>query len=123
MWTPEQLLHDDVVAALRHGGFSATEIEFLGWLSYTAAALNNSKNPVKAATTLLAKDTIDRNVEKFMEKKKESVAPNVMDAIDEAARKTRKKLRTIADWQKELEAETTPKKKRAVEDGHDGAAE
>jgi BMFP domain-containing protein YqiC len=58
-----------------------------------------------------------------MEKKKESVAPNVMDAIDEAARKTRKKLRTIADWQKELEAETTPKKKPAAEDGHDGAAE
>ena len=75
MWTPAQLLSEETIKALREGGFADLEIEFLGWLSYASSALNRSRNPVKAAHTLLAKESMEPMLEKFAAKKKESVIP------------------------------------------------
>jgi isoaspartyl peptidase/L-asparaginase-like protein (Ntn-hydrolase superfamily) len=112
MWTPKQLLTDESVAALRIGGFSETEIEFLGWLSYTAAAINNSLNPVKAAHTIMAKESMEAMADKFAEKKKESTsAPK---DVDPQASKARRKLRKLAVWQQEAEAEAIPKTRAAT---------
>jgi hypothetical protein len=75
MWKPKQLLRPDVVDLLTQADFSPVKIEFLGWLSGNAAALNNSRNPVKAAHTLLAKDSNIAMIEKFFARKKQSVRP------------------------------------------------
>ena len=80
MWKPEQLLEEEVVATLRQAGYTENVIEFLGWLSYTSRALNNSKNCAKAANTLLAKENIVKMVKKFVEKKKKSV--KIENAVD-----------------------------------------
>jgi|SRR5277367_515858 len=121
MWTPKQLLTDESVDALRIGGFSETEIEFLGWLSYTSAAINNSLNPAKAAHTIMAKDSMVAMADKFAEKKKESTsAPK---DVDPQASVARKKLRKLEAWQREAETEARPKAKAAAADGHDGASE
>ena len=91
MWTPTQLLKDETLETLREAGFSELKLEFLGWLSYTANTLNVSRNPAKAAHTLLAKaQDPDKNLCKmfalFTNKKKESVRPKARaehDAIDQ----------------------------------------
>ena len=43
MWHPKQLLRGEIIDALYLGGFTTIQIEFLGWLSYNAAAINNSR--------------------------------------------------------------------------------
>ena len=88
------------------GGFKPTEIEFLGWLSYNAAAINNSRNPVKAAHTILAKcEDPDSKMYKmlmlFKLKKNESVKPTevaehgVADAVFEDLKWDERKAITI----------------------------
>ena len=99
MWTPGQLLKPDVIQTLEESGqFSPLKIEFLGWLSYNAAALNRSRNPIKAAHTILAKEggegengkrklSAAELFEKFVQKKKDSLQPVEIakhDEIDEA---------------------------------------
>jgi hypothetical protein len=84
MWTPKQLLHGKVIDALFIGGFTKLQIEFLGWLSYNAAALNNSRNPVKAAHTLLAKDSTLKMLRTFTNRKTESIDPEVAEQHPEA---------------------------------------
>lgn len=116
MWTPKQLLYDETVDKLRHGGFSEMEIEFLGWLSKFAFALNNSKNPVKAAITIFAKESAQQMIEVYMKNKKDAVAPKTDDETAEAARKNRKALGKLEDWQNETIAETVPKKRAAGAD-------
>jgi hypothetical protein len=97
MWIPTQLLNEATVNTLRQGGFADLEIEFLGWLSYTASALNNSRNPVKAAHTLLAKPTTEKMFEKFAYKKKESVRPTERPEHDRVSQKFRKLERWIQE--------------------------
>jgi|SRR5579862_886815 len=80
MWHPKNYLHPEIITALLMARFSPTEIEFLGWLSYTAAALNNSRNPVRAAHTLLANaseegSNMNKMLMLFAAKKKDSVKP------------------------------------------------
>jgi len=74
MWTPKQLLHSDVVETLRESGFKEEFIQFLGWMSGTTSAINNSKNPAKAARTLLDKPSLVPMLEKFFERKAASLA-------------------------------------------------
>jgi hypothetical protein len=81
MWHPKQLLRGEIIDALYLGGFTTIQIEFLGWLSYNAAAINNSRNPVKAAHTILAKaEDSDSRMAKmlavFVKKKRETVRPS-----------------------------------------------
>jgi len=75
MWTPKQLLHSDAVESLRQSGFKEEFIQFLGWMSGTASAVNNSKNPAKAASTLLDKPSLAPMLEKFFKRKTDSLAP------------------------------------------------
>lgn len=80
MWHPKQLLHKRVIDGLLIGEFTPLQIEFLGWLSGTASALNNSRNPVKAAHTILAKasdpdEKQHRMLALFTNRKLESIAP------------------------------------------------
>ncbi len=80
MWTPKQLLNPKIIDALYLGGFATLQIEFLGWLSYNAAALNNSRNPVKAAHTILAKANnpkakMHTMLAKFQHRKLDSIEP------------------------------------------------
>jgi hypothetical protein len=84
MWKPKQLLHQRIIDALYMGGFTTLQIEFLGWLSYNAAALNNSRNPVKAAHTLLAKDSMLRMLQTFTNRKMESINPTEVQEHPEA---------------------------------------
>lgn len=89
MWTPKQLLHEKVIDALFQGGFSKLQIQFLGWLSNTSSALNNSRNPVKAAHTLLSKasdpdEKLFRMLETFAQRKRESIEPEIKDQHDHA---------------------------------------
>jgi hypothetical protein len=89
MWHPKQHLHSETVAALFMGRFTAIEIEFLGWLSYNAAALNNSRNPVKAAHTILAKandpdSKMHRMLMLFAKRKEESVKPTEVETHEVA---------------------------------------
>lgn len=120
MWTPKQLLTDEAVDALRQGGFSEATIECLGWYNGIASAISNSNNPVKAAHTILSKERTKTMVDAFIAKKKESVAPKV-EAEDH--REVTRKLVKLEEWQRQVEAESTPKAKTAAADGHDGAAE
>jgi hypothetical protein len=101
MWTPNQLLNEQTVKTLREGGFADLEIEFLGWLSYNANALNNSRNPVKAAHTLLAKESTEKMFEKFALKKKESVRPKEREEHDGVSRK----FRQLEKWIQQVEDE------------------
>jgi hypothetical protein len=87
MWTPNQLLHPDVIEALTLSGFSPTQIEFLGWLSYNAAALNNSRNPSKAAHALLSTEKNIKMVDRFLDLKRESLLPKKQADHDEVDRK------------------------------------
>lgn len=97
MWKPKQHLHGRVIDALYMGGFTTIQIEMLGWLSYTAAALNNSRNPVAAAHTILANFSnedhkLHRMLLTFERRKRESIKPtkkadhtvadNVLGALD-----------------------------------------
>ncbi|MGA2484025.1 MAG: hypothetical protein ABSF92_13005 [Candidatus Acidiferrales bacterium] len=75
MWSPPSLLHPEVIETLEQADFPPEYIEFLGWLSGNAFALNNSRNPAKAAHTLLAKEKNVVMLEKFFKRKKESVKP------------------------------------------------
>ena len=89
MWKPKQLLHPEVITALFMGGFKPLEVEFLGWLSYNAAALNNSRNPVKAAHTILAKASDEANrlhamLTTFHNRKLESIRPVEVEEHDYA---------------------------------------
>jgi len=76
-------------------------LEYLGWLSGTASALNNSKNPVKAAHTILAGEKQEKMVEKFMNRKKESVAPKDAADYDQVSRMFNK----FEKWVEQTEAE------------------
>jgi hypothetical protein len=109
MWHPKQLLDDEAVVSLRQGGFSESQIEFLGWLSYNAAAINNSRNPVKAAHTILTKPKVMKMVDTFIARKKASVAPPDAPDHDEVNRKFRK----LDQWAEPLEAEARPRDLRA----------
>jgi hypothetical protein len=100
MWTPKQLLARETVDALRMGGFSNLNIEFLGWLSGYAQAINNSANPVKAAHTILAKPKTIKMLHIFAAKKKESVAPKDI-ADHDAADLIFQKLDTWQEQQQE----------------------
>jgi hypothetical protein len=84
MWTPKQLLKEETIKTLYLGGFSTLQIEFLGWLSYNAAALNHSRNPVKAAHTILAKESTVKMLEVFAKKKKETIKPEHTESHPEA---------------------------------------
>lgn len=104
MWTPKQLLKDEVIITLRQAGFSAMQIEFLGWLSYVSNTLNNSTNPAKAAHTMLSKATIEKMVDRFFVKKRETVSPPdpaIHDAVD-------RKFAKFEQWVERVEAEATP---------------
>lgn len=114
MWTPKQLITDEAVAALRIGGFSETEIELLGWLNGTASAISKSKNPVKAAHTILAKPKMEKMVDMFTAKKKASVyTPDAPDNYQ-----IRRKLHQLEEWQKQEEvlAHVNDKAKAALAD-------
>lgn len=100
MWIPQQLLQDDKVTTLKQGGLTDLEIEFLGWLSYYAGAINNSRNPVKAAHTLLAKDKTPKLLEAFFNKKKESVKPKERpehEAVTERFRQMQKWVQQVEE--------------------------
>ena len=118
MWQPNQLLHDEVVLALREARFSETMIEYLGWLSGTASALNRSRNPVRAAHTILAGEKTEKMVEKFMARKKESVASKDAPAHDKIDRMFFK----FEKWAQEIESEARPFKPSA-QDREDGAGD
>jgi len=75
MWSPKQLLRPQVVSLLSQAGFFPLQIEFLGWLPGNASALNNSRNPVKAAHTILAGEGSLKMLPKMLARKKESVRP------------------------------------------------
>jgi len=58
-------------------------VEFLGHLSFSAAAINNSRNPKKAACTLMEKDNLKVLFAKFLHRKstEEEETPEMNDAI------------------------------------------
>jgi hypothetical protein len=70
------LLYPDTIAALEAASFAPEFIEFLGWLPGNAHALNNSKNPVKAAHTLLSREGNVKMLQKFFEKKQAALVPD-----------------------------------------------
>jgi hypothetical protein len=92
MWTPKQLLTDEVVAALRQSELFPEElIEFLGWNNGRANRLNTNPNPVKCALTMLRDPTPDDPneathewLEKFFEKKRDSIRPEVETTMNKA---------------------------------------
>jgi len=89
MWSPKNHLHPAIIDALFMGGFTTLQIELLGWLSYNAAALNNSRNPVKAAHTILANASdpehkMSRMLATFVKRKEESIKPEAPAPHDEA---------------------------------------
>jgi ubiquinone biosynthesis protein COQ9 len=93
MWVPKQLLTDKVVQTLREAGYSESKIEFLGWQSGIAGALNKSGNPAKAANTILSRPSGARMAAAFYQKKKDSVVlpePKATDATDQIFRKLAK---------------------------------
>jgi hypothetical protein len=67
------LLLPESIAALRDNYYTLAvpelAIEFLGDMSYCARAINNSKNPKKAAATLLAKEKIQTTFDKWLYRK------------------------------------------------------
>jgi len=105
VWTPKQYLSDETLKTLREAGFSELKLEFLGWLSYTAKAINNSRNPVKSAHTCLAKaQDPDENLYKmfalFTKNKKEYVRPKERadhDAIDQEFNRLEKWIRQVEE--------------------------
>ncbi len=104
MWTPTQLLNEQTLQTLREAGFGELKLEFLGWLSYNASALNNSRNPVKAAHTILAGEKAVAMFKIYENKKKESVRPKERrehEAIDEEFNKLEK-------WIQGVEADAEP---------------
>ena len=109
MWTPTQLLNEQTLQTLRQAGFRELKLEFLGWLSYNASALNNSRNPVKAAHTILASEKAVKMFKVFENKKKESVRPKERpehEAIDEEFNKLEKWIRQVeADAEQSREEE------------------
>lgn len=80
MWTPRQLLTDEVVLALRRSQlFTEPLIEFLGWNHGRAARINRNLNPVKCAQTMF-RDTDDNAkthewLAAFFDRKRNSVRP------------------------------------------------
>jgi hypothetical protein len=112
MWTPKQLLTDEVVAALRQSELFPEElIEFLGWNNGRAKRLNLNPNPVKCALTMLRDPTPDDPNEKthywlgeFFEKKRNSIRPIVETTMNNAL--------TIANRVQSLEREAE------VDDSH-----
>lgn len=115
MWHPKQLLFDEVVQTLREAGFGEMTIEFLGWMSGRAKALNNSKNPAAAAHTILASEKTPKSLEDFERKKKESVAPKEAPEHEEVTRR----LRKLEEWQTEVEEEAKPRKRKGAAAGDD----
>lgn len=104
MWCPKQYLKKEIISALYVGGFDHLQIEFLGWLSNTAATLNNSRNPVKAAHTLWNRtnDPEERLFdmwETFVKRKEESMRPPDVPtnpANDEKVRALKDKIQAAA---------------------------
>ncbi len=92
MWTPKQLLTNEVVAALRQSELFPDElIEFLGWNNGRAKRLNSNLNPVKCALTMLRDPAPDDPNEKthywlgkFFEKKLDSIRPKVETTMNNA---------------------------------------
>jgi len=92
MWTPTQLLNDEVVAALRQSELFPEElIEFLGWNNGRAKRLNTNANPVKCALTMLRdpapedpNEATHTWLQRFFEKKKDSVRPEVSTTMNKA---------------------------------------
>jgi len=92
MWTPKQLLTDEVVAALRQSELFPEElIEFLGWNNGRAKRLNTNPNPVKCSLTMLRDPTPDNPnedthkwLERFFEKKRDSIRPEVETTMNKA---------------------------------------
>jgi hypothetical protein len=120
MWKPKQMLSDVVITTLRQAGLSEMQIEYLGWMSGTATAINNSMNPAKAAGTILGRalnptkpgkngDTRSM-LEKFIAKKKASVQ------IEVDLNQVNQKFRKFDTWAEELEAESTPHKNHALDE-------
>jgi hypothetical protein len=134
MWTPKQRLHPKIIDALYMGGFSTLQIEFLGWLSYNAAALNNSRNPVKAAHTILAKaNDTESNMHRMLltfenrkmdsieptEKEEHEVADKVLDdlewAIKSAITKAQMSASDYEDHTKQGVSDGVPMTKEVLE--------
>lgn len=92
MWTPKQLLTDEVVAALRQSELFPEElIEYLGWNNGRAKRLNANLNPVKCALTMLRDPTPDDPnphthtwLQRFYEKKRDSIRPKVETTMNYA---------------------------------------
>jgi hypothetical protein len=92
MWTPKQLLTDEVVAALRQSELFPEElIEFLGWNNGRAKRLNENPNPVKCGLTMLRDPTPDDPneathtwLQRFYEKKQDSIRPEVSTTMEKA---------------------------------------
>jgi hypothetical protein len=112
MWKPKQLLNDEVVLTLLEAGFSDNQIQFLGWLNGMASALNNSTNPAKAAHTMLTREKVVKQAEKFLQKKKESVAPPKPPDTEQCD-KIFRELGKLDDRAAQNVAESTPRQKAA----------
>jgi hypothetical protein len=100
MFPEHNLLNADVIEQLQLGGFLPLHIEFLGWLSGYASALNNSKNACRAGHTILGKN--EAMFDTFIAKKQDSVAPRRVTRddhheIDKKARKLQKYLDQLAE--------------------------
>jgi hypothetical protein len=110
MWKPNQLLNEDVVQTLHAVGFSAIQIEYLGWVSGTAQAINKSHNPAKAAQTIMSRALLPTKKpnpagefpsmwEKFEAKKKESI--NLDDSID--LTEINQRSQKLEQWQQRVQ--------------------
>ena len=112
MWEPEQHLSDEAQAALRDCGNSEMIIQFLGWMSGYASAISNSKNPCKAAKTILQKEKTLKMLDIFEKKKKDYVAPKVENdpGVED---EIRRRLGKLEDRETQSREESKPRKRAA----------
>jgi hypothetical protein len=92
------------VKALQLGGLPPLHIEYLGWLSGTAGAINNSSNPVRAAHTCLANDEKRKEpmLDKFIARKLDAACPRRVtredhSKVDQKLKKLQAKLDQFAE--------------------------
>jgi hypothetical protein len=97
MWKPKQWLKPDVVETLLQAGIDRDLVEFLGWMTGRANAVNKSKNPVKAARTILATEKSLEWLKKFFERKKQSIQPDPETVADISAAEAL--VRDFEGWQ------------------------
>jgi len=113
MWTPKQLLNANVVLTLRRSQlFTDDLIEFLGWSRGRAEAINRSRNPIKAAITML-RDTEDNEkthewLRRFYDRKFDSMLPATADTMHKA-------LLLSKDFEKLMQDFVTPEEAWAKE--------